>query len=141
MAVVPEPTSKHRIFGQAYQTFFKKTLKWKNVSALTTNRKITDLWAWYKIISFYFHVLGNKNTKQKTKIGPTINEYLNKLFGVLQDSILRPLLISMSIADLLYTNSNTEFENYADDNTLFICGQDFIIVIEVLEPNLNKFFN
>ena len=43
MVFVPEPTSKKWLFclsvvlgnDQAYQTFFKKTLKWKDVGPLT----------------------------------------------------------------------------------------------------------
>ena len=66
-----------------------------------------------------------KNQKQKTKIGSTFSEYLNMLFGVLQSSILGPLLFLILIADLFYLNNDLECTSYAKDTNSDICGQGF----------------
>ena len=76
-----------------------------------------------------------KNRKQKTKIGSTFSECLNILFGV------GPLLFLLFIADLFYLNCDRDFASHADDTTLYICGQDFSSIINVLEPNVNTLFN
>ena len=82
-----------------------------------------------------------KNRKPKTKIGSTFSDCLNILFTVAQGSILGRLLFLIFIADLFYLNYDLDFGSYADDTTPYICGQDFISIINVLEANVNTLFN
>ena len=82
-----------------------------------------------------------KNRKQKTKIESTFSECLNISFGVPQGSIMGSPLFLIFIADLFHLNYDLDFPSYADATTLYICGQDFSSIINVLEPNVNTLFN
>ena len=72
-----------------------------------------------KSIAFIFVYL--KNRKQKAKIGSTLSECLNILFGVSQGFILGPLLFLIFIADLFYLNYDLDFASFGDDTTPYCC--------------------
>ena len=60
------------------------------------------------------------NRKQRTKIENTYSTWLDIIFGVLQGSILGPLLFDVFLADLFFTVNDTDITSYADDNTPYM---------------------
>ena len=84
------------------------------------------------------------NRKHRVRIGSSVSEWLEMIFGVPQGSILGPLLFNIFINDLLYLIKECDICNYADDNTIYACDQDISVVIKRLEIDLNnamKWFN
>ena len=63
-----------------------------------------------------------KNRPQTTKVGSSFSELLNKICGVLQGSVLGPLLFVIRICDLFIINKKVNFSSCADDTTSFITG-------------------
>lgn len=59
------------------------------------------------------------------------------MFGLSQGSILGPILFIIFITDLFFIN-NTNFASYANDTTLYDCGQNFNEAINFLENNINN---
>ena len=78
-----------------------------------------------------------KNRKQATKVGASFSELLNIIYGVLQGSILGPLLFIINICDLFIVNKDVNFSSYADDTTPFIPGINFGQIIPELENILS----
>ena len=65
------------------------------------------------------------------------SDYLNILFGVLQGSILGPILFIIFLSDLFYFYNDLDNANYADDTTPYVCKQNYA---EFLEPTINNIF-
>ena len=78
------------------------------------------------------------NSKQRVKIGTTYSTWLETKTGVLQGSVLGPLLLNVVINDLIYIIKQSEVCNFADDNTLFSCGNSFEVVVSSLEEGMSK---
>ena len=62
------------------------------------------------------------NGKQRTKINESYSSWEEILFGVVQGSILGPLLSNIFICDLFIMIDNINIVSYADDNTSFVSG-------------------
>ena len=60
------------------------------------------------------------NRKQRTKINSEFSSWEDILFGVLQGSILGPLLFNIFSCDLFFIINDVKFASYADDNTPFL---------------------
>ena len=69
------------------------------------------------------------NRVQVTKVGSYYSEILEILFGVLQGSILGPLLFNINIIGLFIEHYRSDFSSYADDTTPYNCGNTFLEVI------------
>ena len=82
-----------------------------------------------------------KNAEQKTKIGSTFSKCQYISFGALQGSILGHFSFLIFIANLFYSNCDLDFIRYANDTTLYICGEDFSSIMKVLKANVNKVLN
>ena len=62
------------------------------------------------------------NRKQRTKINTENSSWGKSLFGVLQGSMLGPLLCNIFLCDLFLIMNNTELAGYADDNSHTLLG-------------------
>ena len=57
--------------------------------------------------------------KQRTKINQSYSSWEDILSGVLQDSILGPVLFKIFLSDLFLIADNVNIVNYAGDNTIY----------------------
>ena len=73
------------------------------------------------------------NWKQRTKINTEHTSCEEFLFGVLQGSILGPLLFNIFLCDLFLAISNIELAGYADDNTPYAVGNNIEELIAKLQ--------
>ena len=76
------------------------------------------------------------NWKQRTKINTEHTSCKEFLFGVLQGSILGPLLFNIFLCDLFLAISNIELAGYADDNTPYAVGNNIEELIAKLQNTL-----
>ena len=70
--------------------------------------------------------------KQRVKIGSSYSVR----HGVPQGSILGPLLFNVFINDIFMFIEKTEICNFADDNTIYDCGEDLSNILENLKHDL-----
>ena len=61
-------------------------------------------------------------------------------YGVLQGSILDPLLFNIHLCDLFYFLDNLDIASYADDITLYTVKENKESVLKVLETSSQKLF-
>ena len=73
------------------------------------------------------------NRKQRTKINSEFSSWEEILFGVLQGSILGPLLFNMRFCDLFFIIIDVDFASYANDNAPFFVSNDLDEVIFKLQ--------
>ena len=81
------------------------------------------------------------NRKQTAKINDSYSPWSGILFGLLQGSILGPLLFNIFLSDLFLIVKVVNIANYADDNTLYgFCDtiEEVIILTKFIQK---KFFN
>ena len=77
----------------------------------------------------------------KIKAGSSVSSELDISYGVLQRSILGPLLFNIDICDLFFVNITSDIANYADDTTPYECDQHCDNLISNLELTVEKIFN
>ena len=68
-----------------------------------------------KALKFIYDYLNGRS--QKIKLGSSFSSELDISYGVLQRSILGPLLFNIDICDLFFVNITSDIANYADDTT------------------------
>ena len=79
---------------------------------------------------------------QVTKVGFFFSEILNIIFDVPKGSILGPLLFNINKIDLfLMEQYKSDFSYYADDTTLYNCGNTFFEAISDLETTIDNLFD
>ena len=71
--------------------------------------------------------------KQRVKINSSFSSYLDIFQGILQGSILGPLLFNLFLCDLFLFLEEADITSYADDNTLYVCSENVDITPEKLE--------
>ena len=69
-----------------------------------------------KSLTFFYSYL--KRYKQSIKINKTHSAFQVLLSGILQESILGPIVFNISINDLFYKVKESELRNFADENTI-----------------------
>ena len=74
--------------------------------------------------------------KQRVKIGSSYSIWNEIKRGVPQGSILGPLLFNAFINDIFMFIEKTEICNFADDNTIYDCGEDLSNILENLKHDL-----
>ena len=74
--------------------------------------------------------------KQRVKIGSSYSIWNEIKRGVPQGSILGPLLFNAFINDIFMFIEKTEICNFADDNTIYGCGEDLSNILENLKHDL-----
>ena len=75
------------------------------------------------------------NRKQRVKITNTYSTWEQIKIGVLQGSVLGPLLYNLCINDIFWLANRTTICNYADDTNFFASHSDLGIVIRQLEDD------
>ena len=65
------------------------------------------------------------SNRYRVKIGSTFSSYQEILRGVLQSSILGPILFNFFINDLIFFIQETEVWNFADDTAINSCSPNF----------------
>ena len=71
------------------------------------------------------------NLKQRTKIGSYFSSWCDINTGVLQGSILGPLLFNIFVNDF-FSITKSEVCNFADDNTLYSCNKNLEHIFQTL---------
>ena len=74
-----------------------------------------------------------KGRKQRVKINYSFSPYLDIFQGILQGSILRPLLFNLFLCDLFLFVEEADIMSYADDNTPYVCSENIDVTLEKLE--------
>ena len=74
--------------------------------------------------------------KQRVKIGSSYSIWNEIKRGVPQGSILGPLLFNAFINNIFMFIEKTEICNFADDNTIYDCGEDLSNILENLNHDL-----
>ena len=80
------------------------------------------------------------NRKQRAKINTEYSSWEEILFGVLQGSILGPLLIDAFLCDLFLIMNNFDIVSYSDDNTPYAVGNNIQELIVKLQNSSKTLF-
>ena len=81
-----------------------------------------------------------QNRKQRTKIGTTYSNWQDIPDYVTQGSILGPILFNIFLCDLFLDQGNNYFNNYADDTTRYVVGDNTIDVLSSLTKITQELF-
>ena len=76
------------------------------------------------------------NRKHRVRVGSSLSGLLEILLGVPQGSVLGPILFNIFINDLLSVVQEN-ICNFADDNTLYVCGHDIPDVVRRIDKELH----
>ena len=80
------------------------------------------------------------NRRQRTRIGNSFSDWCEAILGVLQGSILGPLLFNIFLADVFLVLKDVDIANFADDNTPFKSANNIDELIDSLEKASSNFF-
>ena len=76
--------------------------------------------------------------KQRTKVGSSYSEWSEIKHGILQGSLLGPLLFNILMSDLFFVIEKSDICSFEDDNTLYSCGANLKTVLENLKHDARK---
>ena len=73
------------------------------------------------------------NRKQRVKVNGKFGSWQESVKGVPQGSVLGPLLFNIFLNNLFFLVKETEIRKYADDTTIYVCGQELEHIVSRLE--------
>ena len=76
--------------------------------------------------------------QQRVKVGSSFSEWLEIILGILQGSILGPILFNVFINDLFLFIKETDICEFTDDTTLYACGKELDAISFKLEIETNR---
>ena len=79
--------------------------------------------------------------KQRTKVGSAYNKWSKTRLAIPQGSILSPILINIFINDIFMIIEQSDICNFADDNTLNLCGERLTEIKENLICDTKSILN
>ena len=77
---------------------------------------------------------------QRTKIGNEYSSWKEIISGARQGSILGPLFFNIHLCDLFYIIEKIDIADFADDNTLYVTGDNISSVVKHLEKVAGAIF-
>ena len=76
--------------------------------------------------------------KLRININGSFSSWQELFRGVPQGSVLGPILFNVSINDLFFLVEETKVCNYADDTTIYVCGNKLKHIVSSLEADAQK---
>ena len=113
-------------FAKAFDTVNHYILQGKLVHYRT--REIADIWFEYYL----------KNRFQKVRIGSTLSEEKLIKCGVLQGSVLGPILFLIDINDIKESSEHLQFYLFADDTNTLFCHENPEMIEKIYNNELTK---
>ena len=80
------------------------------------------------------------HTRQRARIGNSFNDWFEVILGVLQESILGPLLFDIFLADIFLVLKDVGIANFADDTTPITSTNNIDDLIDFLEKASSSLF-
>ena len=81
--------------------------------------------------SIWYIIIWQK--ENRVKINSSFSSYLDIFQGVLQRSILGPLLFNLFLCDLFLFVEEADIKGYTDDNTPYVYSENIDVNLEKLE--------
>ena len=100
------------------------------------HKLLIDKLFWYDVSPTALNLIHSylTNRTQRIKIDNSYSSRSSIECDVPQESVLGKLLFNIDLIDLFYECVGSNIVNYADDTTLYVCGENIWTVISTLLP-------
>ena len=92
----------------------------------------------YEALQIMYNYLTDR---KHSKVNDYFSNFIDLLLGVLQGSILSPLLFNIYICDLFFFVEEDNVTSYAEDTTPYSDGKNVVTVLENIETKGKEVFN